>query len=168
MKQILKAAATIALISVSGSALAQAPAPAPAAPAAPAAPGAMAPGADISTDVIVTALNNTQTEVGELARAPAGASIELVELTDYLKGPDASRIDAALTSNEMQLEALHTALESNPTIMAELQADVKIDNVVGVDVTGDKILIFWQPTPEAAGGAAAPGGGGAAPPAAPR
>lgn len=164
MKHFLTAAAAIALISVTGSALAQAPAPAP----APAVPGAIAPAPDVMADTIVAALANTQTEVGELASVSASASIELVELSDYLGGPDATRINAALTASEAERDALHTALEGNAAIMAALQSDVKIDNVVAVDVSGDKILIFWQPTTDAGAGAAPGGGaagGGAAPPA---
>jgi hypothetical protein len=129
----------------------------------------MAPASDVTADTIVTALNNTQTELGEVGNLSAGATIELVELTDFLAGPDASRINEALTANEGQLDALHTALEGNATIMAQLQSDVKIDNVVGVDISGDKILIFWkQIEPEPAAGApggGAAGPGGAAPPA---
>jgi hypothetical protein len=159
MRQIITVVSAIALISISGSAIAQAPAPAPGAPGVVAAPAM-----EVTSDLIVAALNNTQTEVGELGSLSPGATVELVELTSYLAGPDAAQINVALTATEDDRDALRTALEANPTIMAQLQSDVKIDNVVGADVSGDKILIFWQPMTDRA--AANPPGGAAA--AAPR
>jgi hypothetical protein len=159
MKHLLTAASAVALIFASNTALAQAVAPADPGMAEPGAP------ADVTADTIVLALQNLQTEMGEFGAAGAGATIEFVDLSEYLEGPDAARIDEALAAAEGEKDALHDAFQGNATIMAQLQAEgVTIDEVVAVDVEVNDIYVFWHPSRGGeAGGAAggAPAGGGA-------
>jgi hypothetical protein len=169
VKHLAKAATAAMFAAASGSAFAQeppAPAPAPGLPAgadqgaAPAAAPDFAGEIDVTADMIIAALANTQAEIGELGGLAAGATIRIVPLSQYLTGPDAAPINEALTEAEGQRNALLAALQANVTVMAQLQSEiVALDDIVGVDVSGNEILVFTR----AEIGGNALGGGAAIP-----
>jgi hypothetical protein len=184
VKKLLGAASAVALILSSASAFAQAPAP-EAAPAPGVAPGAMSPNppalsgqGDAAVDVgtIVTALGDSQAEIGKLSALPPDATIQVVDLGTYLEGADAATLNPALSAAEGQADAARQALQGNSAIQAQLAAqNVDINSVVGFGVDGSTILVFTHGGADAGGAvgvpaqgdnAAAPAGG-AAPAAAP-
>jgi hypothetical protein len=168
MKNLLAAASAAAILLSAGAALAQAPgAPTPA-------PGFGIQGdaaAPPSVDTIVAALGNSEAEIGKLATLPESATVEVVELDEFLAGADAAALTPAVTAAEGQAEAIQTALEGNQIILAQLESqNVEIEDVVGFGIEGSNVLVFVrQSTGNAdANPANAPGGQvGAPPPVAP-
>ena len=172
MKHFLGAASAVAILLASGSAFAQGQYPAPGAiPGAAQAPDAMAPAApslsiqgdaaaDVSVDVIVAALGDTQGEIGKLSSLPVDAKIQIVDLNTYmLQGDAAATLTPALTAAEGQGDALRAALEGNAVIQAQLTAqNVSIDDVVGFGIDGSTIMVFTHGS--VAGGAPAPSANG--------
>lgn len=164
MKNLLGAASTAAILLAAGAAFAQAPSPAPGAPTP--APGFgiqgdAAPAADVSVDTIVAALGNTDAEIGKLAALPESATVQVVELDEYLAGNDAATLNPALTAAEGQGEALRAALQGNALILAQLESqNVQLEDVVGFGIEGSNVLVFVrQSTGNAdANPANAPGG----------
>ena len=160
MKQVLIAATAASLLLMPGSAFAQ-----QLLPGAGGAPSAAVSADDqLETATIVAALSNTQTETNELLTLAPGATVRIVQLEDYLTGPDAEQINAALVLNEDFRENLRRALEGNAAITAELQTNsITLDQVAAVDVSGTEILIFtFEPSDLAPAADVAPGGGAGA------
>lgn len=171
MKNLLAAASAAAILLAAGAAFAQAPSQTPGAPTP--APGFGIQGdaaAPPSVDTIVAALGNTDAEIGKLATLPESATVEVVELDEFLQGADAATLNPALTAAEGQAEAVRTALEGNALIVAQLESqNVALEDVVGFGIEGSNVLVFVrQSTGNAdANPANAPGGQVGAPAAAP-
>jgi hypothetical protein len=85
----------------------------------------------------------TPADVGAISGTP---TINVVDVSDLLKGNNAAALNNALDRNETQLAELKTAITANSTLSAALQAQqVNLDDVVAIDVAaGGEITVYTE------------------------
>jgi hypothetical protein len=85
----------------------------------------------------------TAADLGAIAGTP---TINVVNVSDLLRGNNAEALTSAMDRNETQLAELKTAISANSTLSAALTAQqVNLDDVVAIDVgAGGEITVYTE------------------------
>ena len=104
---------------------------------------------------LISSLNNMRAEIAKVQSMNGGSANDIRPVNvAQLSGADTSALSTAVTKNQSQLAALRNALNrvnvttsTNERIsVAQFLADNKIalSQVVGADVSGGKLILFYQ------------------------
>ena len=102
--------------------------------------------AQSSAAEVIVALSSTDAQIQALQSATV-SNVRLVNLQNTVQGAGAAQLESAIEMNASSIQKLHTALDGNEAVKTALtQGDVKVDNVVAIDVQDSgEVVVYYQP-----------------------